>query len=93
MVIAHCTRCLGKAQGETFEVASSKINHAVSLSRGIPCGDNYNCVEEVSEKVGDEDSTTKIDGFSYSKVEGKSTDKVVLDEKKYTSSKKSKKQY
>ncbi len=49
MVIAHCTRCLGKAQGETFEVASSKINHAVSLSRGIPCGDNYNCVEELKE--------------------------------------------
>lgn len=49
MIIAHCTRCLGKAQGETFEVASSKINHAVSLSRGIPCGDNYNCVEEVKE--------------------------------------------
>ena len=50
MVIAHCTRCLGKAQGETFEVASSKINHAVSLSRGIPCGDNYNCVEEVKDE-------------------------------------------
>jgi hypothetical protein len=51
MVIAHCTRCLGKAQGETFEVASSKINHAVSLSRGIPCGDNYNCVEELKEAL------------------------------------------
>ena len=50
MVIAHCTRCLGKAQGKTFEEASCKINHAVSLSRGIPCGDNYNCVVEVKEK-------------------------------------------
>jgi len=88
MVIAHCTRCLGKAQGETFEVASSKINHAVSLSRGIPCGDNYNCVEELKEestKQSDQDTT-------YSQVEGKSTDKVVLDEAKYTKSKKSKKQ-
>jgi len=50
MVIAHCTRCLGKAQGDTFEEASAKINHAVSLSRGIPCGDNYNCVEELKDK-------------------------------------------
>lgn len=49
MVTAHCTRCLGKAQGKSFEEASEKINHAVSLSRGIPCGDNYNCVEEVKE--------------------------------------------
>lgn len=89
MVIAHCTRCLGKAQGETFEVASSKINHAVSLSRGIPCGDNYNCVEEVK------DESTKESGqdTTYSKVEEKSGDKVVLDEFKSTTTKKSKKQY
>ena len=84
MVIAHCTRCLGKAQGETFEVASSKINHAVSLSRGIPCGDNYNCVEELK--------SPKTAEASYSKVEGKSTEKVVLDEAKYNDKKKSKKQ-
>lgn len=49
MVTAKCTRCLGKAEGKSFEEASEKINHAVSLSRGIPCGDNYNCVEEVKE--------------------------------------------
>ena len=23
------------------------MNHAVGLSRGIKCGDNYNCIEEV----------------------------------------------
>lgn len=79
MVIAHCTRCLGKAQGETFEVASSKINHAVSLSRGIPCGDNYNCVEELK--------SPKTAEATYHNVEGKTTDKVVLDEFKSTKSK------
>ncbi len=50
MTIAKCSRCGGKAQGVTFEEASSKINHAVALSRGIPCGDNFNCVEQVKDE-------------------------------------------
>ncbi len=53
MIIAKCNRCGGKAEGNSFEDASSKINHAVGLSRGIKCGDNYNMVCQI------EDSTPK----------------------------------
>ena len=87
MVIAHCTRCLGKAQGETFEVASSKINHAVSLSRGIPCGDNYNCVEEVKDK------STKVSTPKQSGQDTVTINEPTNNSSKTTSSKKSKKQY
>lgn len=55
MIIAKCSQCGGKAQGDTFEEASSKINHAVGLSRGIKCGDNYNMVCEIK------DSTPKVE--------------------------------
>ena len=51
MTIAKCSRCGGKAQGESFEEASSKINHAVGLSRGIKCGDNYNMVSEIKDST------------------------------------------
>ena len=78
MVTAKCTRCLGSATGKTFDEASAAINHAVGISRSIPCGDNYGCV--ISE-----------DSEGYQKVEGKSTDKLVFDESKYTTAKKSKK--
>ncbi len=44
---AKCTRCGGIAEGKTFEEASSKIDHAVGLSRGRPCGNNYGCVIQV----------------------------------------------
>ena len=54
MTIAKCSRCGGKAQGKSFEEASSRINHAVGLSRGIKCGDNYNCVLEI-------ESTPKVE--------------------------------
>ena len=50
MAKALCRRCKGTAEGSTFEEASSKINHAVGLSRGIKCGDNYNCVEEQKDE-------------------------------------------
>lgn len=30
-----------------MELARSIMNHAVGLSRGIKCGDNYNCIEEI----------------------------------------------
>jgi len=42
-----CTRCGAKATGATFEEASSKIDHAIGKSRGIPCGRHYKCVVEV----------------------------------------------
>ncbi len=55
MITAKCNKCGGTALGNTFEEASSKINHAVGLSRGIKCGDNYNMVCQV------EDSTPKTE--------------------------------
>ena len=51
MVIAKCTKCGGSAIGATFEEARKKINHAVALSRGKRCGDNYNMVVEVTPPV------------------------------------------
>ncbi len=50
MAKALCRRCKGSAEGSTFEEASSKINHAVSLARSIPCGASYGCVVDVSPK-------------------------------------------
>ena len=47
MTTAKCNRCGGTAEGATFEEASQKINHAVGLSRGIKCGDNYGNVVEI----------------------------------------------
>jgi hypothetical protein len=47
MVQAKCQRCLGFAEGTTFEEASNKINHAIGLSRGKPCGANFNKVIEI----------------------------------------------
>jgi len=44
---AKCTRCLGSGTGSTFEEASSKIDHAVGMSRGVPCGRSFNKVVEV----------------------------------------------
>ena len=51
MAKAFCRRCKGSAEGSTFEEASSKINHAVSLARSIPCGASYGCVVDVSPKT------------------------------------------
>ena len=48
LATAKCTRCNASATGKTFDEASSLIDHARGLSRGIPCGDNYNCVVEIS---------------------------------------------
>jgi hypothetical protein len=50
MTKALCRRCKGTAEGSTFEEASSKINHAAGLGRGIPCGATYGCVVDVSPK-------------------------------------------
>lgn len=46
-----CLRCGGVATGETFTQAASKINHASGLSRGIPCGNSYNRVVEIKDKI------------------------------------------
>lgn len=59
MVTAKCTRCGGAAIGSTFTEASAKINHAVGLSRGIKCGDNWNKVVEVNDNTKD-DTKVKI---------------------------------
>jgi len=51
MTTANCTRCNATATGGTLEEATLLLNHAVGLSRGIPCGDNYNCVVEITVDV------------------------------------------
>ncbi len=51
MVIAKCSKCGGSAISDTFEQAKNLINHAVGLSRGIKCGDNYNLVKEIKPET------------------------------------------
>ncbi len=51
MITAKCIKCGGSATGDTFEEASGKINHAVGLSRGIKCGDNYNMVCQIDDST------------------------------------------
>ncbi len=51
MTQAKCNKCGGSAIAETFELARKLINHAVGLSRGIKCGDNYNMVQEIKSKI------------------------------------------
>jgi len=78
----RCYKCGAKSTGDNMEDARSKMNHAIGRSRGIKCGDNYNCIEEIKSKV-----TIKTDESSYSKVDGKSGE-TTLDESKSKSSKK-----
>ena len=72
MTNVKCTRCGDTSSGTSFDDASSKLDHAVGLSRGKPCGDNYNSVHEVKD--------------SSKKVESKSSDKIKSDDvkSKYT---------
>ncbi len=71
MVTAKCNRCFGSATGKSFDEASLNIDHAVGLSRGIPCGRNYDCVVEIKESKDD-----------FKKVEKKSVKTITLDELK-----------
>jgi hypothetical protein len=85
MITAKCTRCGATATGDSFDDARVKMDHAPGLSRGIPCGDNYNCVEKVIEKTespSDASLATKTDSASYTKVTGKSAEKIKSDESK-----------
>jgi len=50
MAKAKCTKCGGWAISDTYEKARKMINHAVALSRGKRCGDNYNKVIEIIDK-------------------------------------------
>jgi len=50
MATAKCRKCGGSSTANTYEQARKQINHAVGLSRGIKCGDNYNCVQEIKPK-------------------------------------------
>jgi len=47
MITAKCNKCGGSASAETYDEARKLINHAVGLSRGVKCGDNYNQVIQV----------------------------------------------
>ena len=50
MAKALCNRCKGTAEGSSFIEAAAKINHAVGLGRGLPCGANYGKTVDVSPK-------------------------------------------
>jgi len=56
MVTAKCHKCGGISDGKTFEEASAKINHAVSLSRGIKCGASYGKVNQIGTTVAPKDT-------------------------------------
>jgi len=92
MTTAKCQRCGATANAGTFEGASLLLNHAVGLSRGIPCGDNYNCVVEVVDTIIQEsttqEETPKSDESSWQHVEGKSGKHIKLDEAKQFAKKK-----
>ena len=60
LVTAKCIKCGGSAIADTFEKARQLINHAVALSRGIKCGDNYNMVQEIKSQ-GDAKKTHKAE--------------------------------
>ena len=47
MIKAKCSKCGGSGVADTFLQARKLINHAIGLSRGIKCGDNYNMVKEI----------------------------------------------
>lgn len=62
MVNIRCYKCDAKSSGDTINEARSIMNHAVGISRGIKCGDNYNCIEEIVDKIKDtvtNDTVTK----------------------------------
>jgi len=68
-----------------MEDARSKMNHAIGKSRGIKCGDNYNCIEEIKSDIPKQTVGVKI-----SKVDDKSGEQTVL-EKSQDSTKSTKK--
>jgi hypothetical protein len=47
LITAKCNKCGAISSGNDFADARLKMNHAVGLSRGIKCGDNYNQVYEI----------------------------------------------
>ncbi len=49
LTTAKCNRCGGSATADSFEKAKLLIDHAVGLSRNLPCGDSYNAVVELTE--------------------------------------------
>jgi len=96
LVDIRCYKCGGKASGDTFEDARTKLNHAVGKSRGIKCGDNYNCIEEIKDSTVQESTTQEetpkaeipepvntepvSSEASYKNVEGKTGEHVTFDE-------------
>jgi len=88
MTIAKCNKCGGTALGKTFEEASGKINHAVGLSRGIKCGDNYNMVCQVDESPKPVESTPKVVAQTPSETVPKQSDTKTKKSEKPKSEKK-----
>jgi outer membrane biosynthesis protein TonB len=77
MVTAKCNRCHGSADGKTMQEARSKINHAQGKSRGIPCGNSYNCVVEVKSSKPVEEPKVETKSVEKPKEETKSVEKPI----------------
>lgn len=63
MGLAICQKCLGRANGDTFEEAKSKIDHSIGLTNGRPCpNDGTNLVlPEGDFGTAEDKPTTKWD--------------------------------
>jgi len=92
LVDIRCYKCGAKSSGDSMEDARSKMDHSIGRSRGIKCGDNYNCIEEIQPKSIPVTVPKQTVNDSFSNVESKSGDVIVSDESQYsTKSKLSKK--
>ena len=63
MTKAKCFRCGASATADTYEQARKQLDHSISLSRGIKCGDSYGKVQEIKDttKQKTKQSTTKTE--------------------------------
>ena len=87
MTNVKCTRCGGTSSGTSFDDASINLNHASGLSRGIPCGSNYNRVVEVK------DSSKKVESKSSDKIKSDDVKSKSFDKPKHTDKPKTSRSY
>ncbi len=91
MITAKCNKCGGSASAETYDEARKLINHAVGLSRGVKCGDNYNMVCQVEDSTPKKPTVTKPQESTEKPKESPPTEQKETTEKPKTEkSKKSK---
>ncbi len=77
MAEAKCMKCLGSASGDSFEDARKKINHAVGLSRGMPCGDSFGRVVEINTEKKPAKQTSKKKTKTIETILDKTKSKII----------------